>query len=62
MVDEQRAVGKLQRAIRVPTVSDPDQFDATTFTDLQEQLGKDFPLLHEHLELIRIGDHGLLFH
>ena len=62
MVDEQRAVGKLQRAIRVPTVSDPDQFDETTFTDLQEQLGKDFPLLHEHLELIRIGDHGLLFH
>ncbi len=61
MVEQQRAVTKLQRAIRVPTVSDPDQLDPQTFAELHEVLRQDFPLLHDQLELTQIGDYGLLF-
>lgn len=62
MLDEQRAVAKLQAAIRIPTVAHPDHMDAKTFKDFHAQLRKDFALLHKQLELIPIGDHGLLFH
>jgi carboxypeptidase PM20D1 len=63
-----RAVGKLQALVRIPTVSyrDPERVDTGAFDGFVEELRAQFPLLHEHLELTRIHTpsktHGLLFH
>jgi carboxypeptidase PM20D1 len=59
-----RAVGKLQALVRIPTVShrDPEQVDTDAFDGFVDELREQFPLLHEHLELTRIHTHGLLFH
>ncbi|MBI2243406.1 MAG: M20/M25/M40 family metallo-hydrolase [Nocardioides sp.] len=58
-----RAVGKLQALVRIPTVSDrdPGGVDAAAFDRLLEELARQFPVLHERLELIRVDTHGLLF-
>jgi carboxypeptidase PM20D1 len=58
-----RAVGKLQALVRIPTVShvDPAQRDPEPFIAFQEELARQFPLLHEHLELVEIPGHALLF-
>ena len=58
-----RAVAKLQALVRIPTVSDrdPARVDTDAFDRLLEELHGQFPRLHEHLELTRIGSHGLLF-
>jgi carboxypeptidase PM20D1 len=58
-----RAVAKLQALVRIPTVSDrdPGRADTDAFDRLLEELRTQFPRLHEHLELTRIGSHGLLF-
>lgn len=65
MPDQQRpaAVAKLQALIRIPTVSnrDPDLVDTQAFDDFLVELERQFPLVHEHLELTRISTHGLLF-
>ena len=57
-------VEKLQALIRIPTVSsrDPSQVDQAAFDDLGSELARQFPLLHERLELTRIDTHGLLLH
>jgi carboxypeptidase PM20D1 len=57
-----RAVAKLQALVRIPTVSDrdPERVDATAFDRLLDELRAQFPLLHEQLELTRVGTHGLL--
>src|SRR6476620_7784564 len=49
-----RAVAKLQALVRIPTVSrrDPDLVDTGAFDDLLAELGRQFPLLHERLELL----------
>ncbi len=59
-----RGVAKLQALVRIPTVShrDLELTDATVFDDFLAELRRQFPLLHERLELIRIHTHGLLFH
>ncbi len=63
-----RAVGKLQTLVRIPTVSyrDPDRIDTDAFAGFVEELRAQFPLLHEHLELTPIRTpattQGLLFH
>jgi carboxypeptidase PM20D1 len=59
-----RAVAKLQALVRIPTVSDRDwsRVDTDAFDRLLEELRTQFPLLHERLELTRVGSHGLLFH
>ena len=59
-----RAVRKLQSLVRIPTVSYPDldRVDAAAFDAFVEELARQFPLLHERLELTRIHTHGLLFH
>jgi carboxypeptidase PM20D1 len=59
-----RAVGKLQALVRIPTVSDrdPDRVDTAAFDDLLAELARQFPVLHERLELTRVDTHGLLFH
>ena len=59
-----RAVGKLQALVRIPTVSyrDPERVDTAAFDDFLEELAAQFPLLHEHLDLTRVHTHGLLFH
>ena len=59
-----RAVGKLQTLVRIPTVSyrDPERVDTAAFDGFVEELRAQFPLLHEHLQLTRIHTHGLLFH
>ncbi|MCW2793596.1 MAG: peptidase [Nocardioides sp.] len=59
-----REVAKLQALVRIPTVShrDPDDIDTEAFDELLEELARQFPLLHERLELTRIHTHGLLFH
>ena len=58
------AVAKLQALVRIPTVSDrdPEQVDTAAFDTLLGELRTLFPLLHERLELTRVGSHGLLFH
>jgi len=62
-VTSDRAVAKLQALIRIPTVShrDPQQIDRQAFDDFLVELERQFPLLHERLELTRITTHGLLF-
>jgi carboxypeptidase PM20D1 len=59
-----RAVGKLQTLVRIPTVSyrDPEKQDQDAFDGFVEELRAQFPLLHSHLDLTRIHTHGLLFH
>src|SRR4051812_34773589 len=58
-----RTVAKLQALVRIPTVSrvDPRQRDEAPFVAFTEELARQFPLLHEHLELTRIPGHALLF-
>ncbi len=58
-----RAVSKLQALVRIPTVSHPDPADNDTaaFDEFLTELARQFPLLHERLELTRIHTHGLLF-
>src|SRR4051794_36375629 len=58
------AVAKLQALVRIPTVSDRDwsRVDTDAFDRLLAELRIQFPLLHERLELTRVGSHGLLFH
>lgn len=63
-----RAVGKLQTLVRIPTVShrDPARIDTDAFDGFVEELRAQFPLLHEHLELTPLHTpaetQGLLFH
>ncbi|CAB4948838.1 unannotated protein [freshwater metagenome] len=59
---DRRAVGALQALVRIPTVSDrdPARVDADAFERLLAELARQFPLLHERLEVIRVGTHGLL--
>lgn len=59
-----RVVEKLQALIRIPTVSYPawDQVDSAAFDALLVELERQFPLLHQRLELTRVDTHGLLFH
>jgi carboxypeptidase PM20D1 len=58
-----RAVAKLQALVRIPTVSDrdPARVDTAAFDRLLDEMRAQFPLLHERLELTRVGSHGLLF-
>ena len=56
------AIAKLQAAIRIPTVSSPQEIDEQTFAQFREQLRADFPRLHAELELTRVGTNGLLLH
>jgi carboxypeptidase PM20D1 len=59
-----RAVAMLQALVRIPTVSrrDPDDVDLAAFDAFVAELARQFPLLHERLELTRVHTHGLLFH
>jgi len=63
-VSTHRVVEKLQALIRIPTVSYPDweQVDGAAFDALLVEMARQFPLLHERLELTRVDTHGLLFH
>jgi len=58
-----RAVTKLQALVRIPTVSnrDPALVDTEAFDRLLVELGRQFPVLHQRLELTRVSSHGLLF-
>lgn len=55
-------VAVLQALVRIPTVSsrNPAEVDRDAFERLHEELRQRFPLLHDRLELARVGDHGLL--
>src|SRR5688572_17752623 len=59
-----RAVEKLQALVRIPTVSDrdPARVDTAAFDEFLAELARQFPVLHERLELTRVDSHGLLFH
>jgi carboxypeptidase PM20D1 len=59
-----RAVQKLQALVRIPTVSypEPERVDTAAFDEFLAELARQFPLLHERLELTRVHTHGLLFH
>ena len=59
-----RVVAALQALVRIPTVSDRDaaRVDTDAFDRLLAELETRFPLLHERLELTRVGTHGLLLH
>jgi carboxypeptidase PM20D1 len=58
------AVAKLQALVRIPTVShrDPARTDTAVFDAFLEELARQFPLVHERLELTRVHTHALLFH
>jgi carboxypeptidase PM20D1 len=58
-----RAVQRLQALIRIQTVSYPDleRVDTAAFDAFVEELARQFPLVHERLELTRVHTHGLLF-
>ncbi|HEY0952326.1 M20 family peptidase [Nocardioides sp.] len=58
-----RAVAKLQALVRIPTVSDrdPTLVDPEPFDALLDELARQFPVLHDRLELTRVDTHGLLF-
>src|SRR6188472_3137963 len=58
-----RAVAKLQALVRIPSISDrdPARVDVAAFDRLHQELRAQFPLVHERLELTRVGTHGLLF-
>ena len=51
-----RTVTKLQALVRIPTVShvDPERRGEAPFVAFVEELARQFPLLHEHLELTPI--------
>ena len=57
------AVAKLQALVRIATVShrDPARTDTAAFDRLLAELERQFPLLHQRLELTRIPTHALLF-
>ena len=59
-----RVVTALQALVRIPTVSDrdPDRVDSAAFDRLLAELERQFPLVHERLDLTRVGTHGLLLH
>ena len=59
-----RAVGKLQALVRIPTVSDRDwsRVQTSVFDDFHVALEQQFPLLHEQLTKTVVHGHGLLFH
>jgi carboxypeptidase PM20D1 len=58
-----RAVAKLQALVRIATISDrdPARVDGDAFDRLLVELHQQFPVLHDRLELTRVGTHGLLF-
>lgn len=58
------SVAKLQALVRIPTVShrDPALTDTDAFDDLLAELERQFPLVHERLDLTRVDTHGLLLH
>ncbi len=58
-----RAVAKLQALVQIPTVShrEAERIDTAVFDAFVEELARQFPLLHERLELTRVHTHGLLF-
>jgi len=57
-------VSKLQALVRIPTVSyrELERVDVAAFDEFVAELARQFPLLHERLELTRVHTHGLLFH
>ncbi len=59
-----RAVAKLRALVRIPTISDvdPAERDEKPFVAFEQELARQFPLLHQHLELVPIPGHALLFH
>jgi carboxypeptidase PM20D1 len=61
--DDDRAVERLRALVRIPTVShrDPADVDTASFDRLLGTLEEQFPLLHQRLELARVGSHALLF-
>ena len=56
------AVEALQALVRIPTVSSRDGVDTEVFDAFLVELETRFPLVHDRLELTRVGTHGLLFH
>jgi carboxypeptidase PM20D1 len=62
-VTTHRAVAKLQALVRIPTVSHRDwaEVDTGAFDAFVAELARQFPLLHQRLELTRVDTHGLLF-
>jgi carboxypeptidase PM20D1 len=57
-------VAKLQALVREPTVSyvDRSRIDTAAFDRLLSEMETHWPLLHEHLDITRVGGHGLLCH
>lgn len=55
-------VVRLQRLVRIATVSSPDEatIDDDTFGAFVATLAAEFPLLHQRLELTRVREHSLL--
>ena len=61
--NESRSIGRLQRLVRIPTVSqiDESQTDWARFDDFIATLPELYPVLHEVLEREIVGGHSLLY-
>jgi carboxypeptidase PM20D1 len=61
---EDAALDALRALVRIPTVSrrQAEDVEEGVFERFHTELRTRFPLLHEHLELTRVGSAGLLFH
>lgn len=60
--EQDPVVTALRALVRVPSVSDrdPAQVDTAVFDELLAELARQFPLVHERLEVTRIPTHALL--
>ncbi|MCA9696441.1 MAG: M20/M25/M40 family metallo-hydrolase [Myxococcales bacterium] len=62
-VDREQALGRLQEAVRLQTVSpeDPADFDAAPFHAFHDLLTRSFPRAHETLERELVADYSLMY-
>ncbi len=63
-VDGDRAVANLQKMVQCRTVShdDTDLEDNNEFAGFQKLLAQEYPLVHRHCRLEKLGRRGLLYH
>lgn len=61
VVIDEGAIKRFQAAIRIPTISYPDRADTATMLAFHQYLEKQFPLVHERLEVIKISELSLVY-
>ncbi|WP_286261100.1 M20 family peptidase [Thalassotalea atypica] len=61
--NEQKAINRLAKAIRIPTVSydDPENFEPASFNSMASMLVDEFPNIHTAAERTKINDYSLVY-